>query len=280
MMKHQPMPPSAPPATPSRIAVAFAVVLAFLPLIAKAQDPKALVASAVKVELEADRVDHSAYQYRDRDITPEHDTLFYLVETPQGILKKKLEDHGHPLSPADRQADDQRIQTLLDDPAAQARARKDSSHDDNQAEQLLRLLPVAYIWTIASESGNLVTLDFKPDPNFTASSYEARVLSAMGGQITVARAENRIQSIKGTLLEDVTFGFGIFGRLHRGGSFEVQRREIVPGHWQMTESRVHISGHALFFKTIGSQEEEFRSDFKPCNAKTLREANDILKDVH
>ena len=275
------MPPSVPSAIPSRpLRVAFAVIFAFLPLAAKAQDPKALVASAVKVELEADRVDHSAYQYRDRDITPEHDTLYYLVETPQGILKKKLEDHGHPLSPAERQADEQRIQALLDDPAAQARARKDSSHDDNQAEQLLRLLPVAYIWTIASESGNLVTLDFKPDPNFTASSYEARVLSAMGGQITVARAENRIQSIKGTLLEDVTFGFGIFGRLHRGGSFEVQRREIVPGHWQMTESRVHISGHALFFKTIGSQEEEFRSDFKPASAKTLREANDILKDIH
>ncbi len=247
---------------------------------AQAQEPKTIVASAVQTELAADKNDHSAYMYLDHDVTPDHDTLFYTVETPQGILKKKMEDHNRPLTPEERKADDVRIQALLNDPAAQAKARNNSSHDDNQAEQMLRLLPQAYIWTVASEEGNMLTLNFKPDPNFSSSGFEAKVLAAMGGQITIARRENRIASIKGTLLDDVTFGFGILGRLRKGGSFEVVRKEVVPGHWQMTESRVHINGHALFFKTIGSDEDETRTDFKPSPAKTLQQADQILKNIH
>jgi hypothetical protein len=246
---------------------------------AHAQDPKAIVSAAVQTELAADRNDHSAYMYRDHDVTPDHDTLYYAVETPEGNLRKKLEDHGHPLNQQQREAENQRLRAEVADTVAIARARKDSSHDDNQAEEMLKLLPQAYLWSVAHEDGNLITLDFKPDPAFSPSGFEARVLSAMGGQITVARKENRIRSIKGTLLDDVTFFLGIGGRLHKGGSFEVQRREIAPGHWQMTETHVHISGHALFFKTIGSQEDELRTDFKPSPAQTVQQAGEILSRI-
>jgi hypothetical protein len=258
----------------------FAFAFALLAPIARAQDAKLLVTTAVNVELAADRNDHSAFQYYDHDVTPDHDTLFYIVETPQGNLKKKIEDHGHPLTPQERKADDQRIQSLLNDPAAQQRMRSNSSHDDNEAEQMLRLLPNAYIWTIAGEQGNTVTLSFKPDPNFSPSGFEAKVLSAMGGQITVVKPEMRIGSIKGTLLDDVTFGWGILGRLRKGGSFDVVRKQIVPGHWQMVTSFVHINGHALFFKTIGSDEDETRTEFKPSHAQTLQQAGEILKEIH
>jgi hypothetical protein len=64
----------------------------------------------------------------------------------------------------------------------------------------------------------------------------------------------------------------VLGRLHRGGSFFVERREIAPSHWQITQSRVHIDGRALFFKTIGEQEDEVKTDFRPSTAQTVAEA--------
>ncbi len=274
---------SATPAHPSRpLRSALATSLAFILLapMAKAQDPKALITTAVNNELAAAKNDHSAFQYYDHDVTPDHATLFYIVETPIGNLGKKMEDHGHPLTPQARQADDQRIQALLNDQAAQQKARANSSHDDNEAEQMLRLFPNAYIWTIAGEEGNLVTLNFRPPPNFSPSGFEAKVLSAMGGQLTIDRPEMRIVSLKGTLLDDVTFLGGLLARLHKGGYFAYTRKEIIPGHWQMVTSNVHINGHALFFKSIGSDEDETRTDFKPSNAKTLQQADEILKEIH
>jgi len=158
--------------------------------------------------------------------------------------------------------------------------RQNNAHDDQQAEQMLKLLPVAYLWTITSEKGDLTTLDFKPDPAFDPPNLEARVLSAMAGQIVISRPENRIATIRGALVSDVKIGYGLLGRLHQGGTFQVERREVAPHHWQITESRVHIGGHALFFKTIGDQEDEIRSDFHVSPAQTLQQADEILKKTN
>jgi len=241
------------------------------------KDPKALIASVCANELAADRNDHSAYMYRDHDITPEHDTLYQIIETPDGILKRKLEDHGHPISPEERQADEAGIHKLLGDPALQRRLRRDSAHDDEQAEQLLKLLPTAFLWTIASENGDLITLNFKPDPTFDPPNMEARVFADMYGQVVIARNDNRIRSMHGTMLEDVKIAYGIIGRLHKGGTFQVEHREVAPHHWQLTDLHVHIVGRILFnFKTIGSQEDETKTDFKPSPAQTLQQAWEIM----
>ena len=261
--------------------LAAALPLAALPLIADAQSqsPKSIVEAAVKVELDANRNDHTAYIYRDHDTTGDHDTLFLVVETPQGSLKRKLEDHGKPISADERHIDDLRVHALLNDINAQQKAKRDANHDDQQAEEMLKLLPTAFLWTITREQGDLITLNFEPDPAFTPHTLEARVLSAMAGQIVVARSEDRIRTIRGTLTDDVKFGFGILGRLRKGGTFEVERREVVPHHWEVTESRVHMEGHALLFKTIGQQEDELKTSFRPSPALTLQQAYDILEPV-
>ena len=244
---------------------------------AAAQNPQALIASAVQSELHANRTDSTPFIYRDHDITPEHDTVFLAVETPKGNLRRQLEDHGKPLTPAQRAADDAKIHALLTDPALVARQQKENGHDDAQAEEMLKLLPRAFLWTIVSEKGDLITLDFKPDPAFQPATMESRVLSAMAGQVVIAKADNRIRTIKGILVSDVKFFLGIGGRLRQGGGFQVERREVAPHHWQVVETHTDIQGKALFFKSIGSKEDEVRTDFRISPAKDLQQANEILQ---
>jgi hypothetical protein len=100
----------------------------------------------------------------------------------------------------------------------------------------------------------------------------------MAGELVVNKAQNRIQTIKGKLIRDVKFGWGLLGRMNAGGTFNVERREIAPGIWSITESHVHIDGKALLFKTIGEQEDEVKSQFRRTPpATTLVQAADILK---
>ena len=252
------------------------LALTLLPSAHSQQDPRTLVAAAVQSELHANRTDHTSFMYRDHDVTPEHDTLYFAVETPKGNLRRQLEDHGKPLTPEQRRADDAHIQALMTDRSLQQRQMKDNAHDDEQAEQMLKLLPQAYIWTVAGEKGDLITLDFKPDPGFQPANMEARVLSSMAGQIVIAKGDNRIRTIRGALVDDVKFFLGIGGRLKKGGSFQVERREVAPHHWQVVETHTKIEGHALFFKSIGSVEDEVRTDFKPSPAQDLQQAYELL----
>lgn len=237
----------------------------------RAQDARALISSAVKTELAADKDDHTAYSYLDHDVTPEHDTLMYVVETPQGLVKRKLEDHGHKLTPAERKADDAKIEQLLKDADAQAKQNRDETHDDDQAEKMLKLLPHAFVWTLAAATAETYTLNFKPDPAYEPGDMESRVFAVMAGQVVIARPSNRLVSMRGKLTSDVKIALGLFGKLQQGGTFHVERREVVPGHWQIVDTNVHITGH-VFFKTIGSQEDEKKTGFKVATAKTLEQA--------
>jgi hypothetical protein len=244
------------------------------------QDPRAqeIVRAAVKVELAADRADHSRWQYRDLNRKPDGEAVYQVVETDHGSVKKKLKHNGQPLTPEELKAEDARIQSFVNDPSQQAKQRKDGEQDDKRAENMLRLLPDAFLWTVKNDTADTVALAFVPDPNFSAPTMETRVFAAMAGEIVINKQQNRIQTIKGKLIHDVTFAWGLFGRMNQGGTFNVERRELAPGIWQIVESHVHIEGHVLLFKNINEQEDEVKSDFRPTPpSTTLEQAATILK---
>jgi hypothetical protein len=237
-----------------------------------------LVKVAVDTEIAADANDHSRWRYRSTVRHPDGEFVYEVVETDNGSIKKKIRQNGQPLSPADLAKENQRIQSFIHDPSQQEKQRKDSQQDDKRAEEMLRLLPNAFLWTIKSDTPQETTLSFVPDPNFNPPSMEGRVFAAMAGEITVAKPENRIQRISGKLIHDVTFGFGLLGRMEQGGTFNVERRSLAPKIWQITESHVHIQGHVLLFKTISEQEDEVKTDFRPTPpATTLEQAANLLR---
>ena len=85
---------------------------------------------------------------------------------------------------------------------------------------------------------------------------------AMQGTMIVDDATKRLKELRGRLVRDVVFGWGILGRLRQGGSFDVRQDEVASGHWELTLIDVHITGKVLFFRTIGEQQHEERSDFQ------------------
>jgi hypothetical protein len=162
------------------------------------------------------------------------------------------------------------------DPEAQAHLRKNMAHDDAQATELLKMLPDAFLWTIVSDNPTDTTLSFRPNPKFDPPDMEARVMGTMAGTMVVMHNGNHIRTFRGSLTENILIAYGLVGRLYKGGTFDIERREVAPGFWEITETHVHIGGHVLFFKTIGQQEDEVKTDWKPSPAQTLKEAEQIL----
>lgn len=171
------------------------------------------------------------------------------------------------------------IDSFIHDAGAQARERKDERHDDRQAADLLRLLPKAFLRTNAGTQGGNTILQFKPDPSFHPPSRETWVFAALEGDLEIDTSQHRIASLKGRLIHDVKFGFGILGDLKAGGSFDVERREVGKSEWQITATHVHVHGHALLFKSISEQEDDEKSKFKPLPGEvSLQQAEqDLLR---
>jgi hypothetical protein len=184
--------------------------------------------------------------------------------------------NGREVGGQQRSAESNRIALYVSDPSAQAKKRRDGAHDDAQTQALLQQLPEAYVWTLESETPEFYTLSYKPNPAFSPPSMASRVMASLDGIMIVARQGNRIRTLRGELPQDLKLAFGLV-HLYRGGSFDVERREVGPGDWQITEQHVHILGHALLMKTIGQQEDEEMTQFTPSRAATLVQAQEILQ---
>jgi hypothetical protein len=227
---------------------------------AQGQSAKQFVAQAVRTELAADAKDHSLWIYLDTDRTSDSNVIQWVADTPAGSLRRVLRRNGQRVSEADQKNS---MNDFIHNPSAQAKQNKSDHHDDEQAAEMLSLLPNAFVWTKTGEQNGDTILHFTPDPNFSPPTWQARVFAAMEGQMMVDNAQHRIVSLKGRLIHDVKFLGGLLGDLKAGGTFDAERRQLAGDVWQITQMHVHINGYALFFKTISENEDEEKTDFQP-----------------
>ena len=232
-----------------------------------------LVKQVVYNELEANENDHSHWMYRDSDKLTAKSTVKLVVETSEATISKTIELNGRPLTPQEQAEDHAKMEAIVNDPSVRAKQRKKSAHDDEQGVELTKMVANAFLWTEAGESNGEITLHFKPNPAFQPPTYASRVFAAMAGTMVVDAKQKRLKDLSGTLIRPVEFGWGLLGKLEKGGTFRVVRSEVAPGEWEITETHVHISGHAFIIRSINEQEDEITSNYKRTPASmTLGEA--------
>ena len=244
------------------IAVAL---LAVTPLLPAQDNPQKLVKEMVYNELHSDK--HPNYwMYRDANTESGKASLKRMVQTPECWFSWEISENGRPLSLEQQQQQQKKIETLVNDRDARSKSRAQLDHDGKQAEELMKMLPDAFLYTPDGEQGGDIRLKFRPNPDFRPPTNAAKVFHSMGGTLLISKREKRLAGIDGTLLQDVTFGMGILGRLSQGGTFKVVQRELAPQDWEVTMLDVHIHGHALFFHTISEDQHEVKSEFQPVPA--------------
>ncbi len=247
--------------------------------IAQAQSADEIVRKVVHNELDADFNDHTSWMYRDAYKSPDKDIVKLVIETQQGNLSEIVEDGGRPPSAEVRQNDLNRIQQLVSDPALRAREKRAEQHDGQQARDMMNMLASAFVWHVIDHANGDLTLSFNPAPSFSPDGMNAKVLAAMSGTMVVDEQQMRLKRLSGHLNKDVVFGWGLLGRINAGGTFEIVRQDVGFGSWQIIQTHVHISGHALFFKTIGDQEDEITSNYhRTPDGVDLNKAAQMLRD--
>jgi hypothetical protein len=242
-----------------------------LPLaIAHAQAPQQIIQQVVDTERAENRTDQSRWVYLDHSVKPKQQVLCWVATTPQGNVNRVLVKDGRELPEPEQLTE---IQKFVHDPHAQKKQMAENAHDYQQIDDLLRLLPDGFIWTVLRTTPEETTLHFVPNPAFHPPTHEARVFAAATGELIADNRQHRIRSVHGTLIHDVTFGGGLLGRLKQGGSFDIEQRQVAPSLWQLTLIHIHLDGSALLFKSISFQEDDDRSRFtKQADNVTLDQA--------
>jgi len=221
-----------------------------------------LLRAVVQHEISADKEDQSHWMYKSTERKPGRVVTKEVIETKEGELDRLVAIDGKPVSEEQQKSESERIQKLVSDPQELQKLQKDQEHDSDQSEHLLAVLPDAMIASYGGRRRGLIALNLKPNPQYHPTSHETEVFHAMGGKMWVNAKENRLAEIDGHLIKRVEFGRGLLGHLEKGGEFHVIQSEVGPGHWEVTALHIHMRGKALFFKSIGVEENETRSNFQ------------------
>ena len=172
------------------------------------------------------------------------------------------------------------MNSFIHDQGEQQKQKRAAQEDGAKTKQLLSMLPDAFLFSYVQGNGNTgdtVALHFKPNPAFHPSTREAHVFHEMEGKLTLNRKEDRLAEMNGRLMHDVKFGGGILGHLDQGGTFDIRQDRVGADYWEITRLKVRMKGKALFFKTIGVEQDEARSHFEQLpDTVTLAQAADLL----
>jgi hypothetical protein len=224
--------------------------------------PADLVKAVIRSELSTSDVSEVRWKYLvDKDVDGKQETR-EVVETKSGSLDRLIAIAGRPLSDGQQRDETERILRLSHNPEEQRKLEQTRRKDAEQCNAFLQMVPDAFVFENAGESGDLIKLTFRPNPRFRPPSREGKVLHEMAGEIWVDAKQQRLVSINGQLMNEVKFAGGLLGHLEKGGQFAVKRAEIVPGHWEVTEMAVDMRGKALLFKTISVQQKELHRNFE------------------
>ncbi len=226
---------------------------------ASAQSAQQIIQKAVDNERAADQNDHSNWIYLEESDKPKEHVLQWVAGTQHGNVERVLEKDDLQLTESRQR---ELIEKYLHDSRAQNKQVAEAAHDNKQIDDLLKLLPMAFVWTQTGASATTTSLHFEPAPNFHPPTREARVFSAMTGDLVVDNQQQRICKIKGHLIHDVTFGGGLLGRLKERSSFALEQQQVGPSVWELTQIHVHLEGNALLFKSVSLEQDDKRSKFQ------------------
>jgi len=226
----------------------------------------ALVERALANELNgAQNVTHPM-RYRLRKSSPRLTSTKEIVETRDGAVAMLVSINDQAPSADDAQKEQTRLDSLLADPGKQHHRKQTQEDDTNRALKVLRALPKAFVYQyagqVASAAGMMAKFTFLPNPKFNSPDLETQVLTQMTGELWVDPVREHVVRLEGHLQQDVDFGWGILGRLNKGGWIVIEQAEVASGQWRIVRFKMAMSGRVLF-KTRSFDTTEEESQFSP-----------------
>jgi hypothetical protein len=200
-----------------------------------------------------------------------------VIETMEGRADRIVAFDEEPLAPDQVGKQEHRLRKLLTDRNARKRELEEQKAELRRRVRMMETFPQALLFEPAGEAPpGTLKFSFQPNPEFTPQNRETQVYRGMQGTVWIDAQQERIVRIEGVLTRDVSFGWGILGKLHKGGKYEIAQEQVSAGVWRIArldldlKGRVFLGGLRLLRKEHNTQFERTPEEM------TYREAVEVL----
>jgi hypothetical protein len=200
-----------------------------------------------------------------------------VIETQEGRADRIVKFNGEPLAPDQQARQIHRLEKLLSDGKARKEEFKEQRSELRRRVRMMAAFPKAFLFAPDGDGPDgTLRFSFRPNPKFSPHDRETQVFRGMEGTVWVNPAEERLTRIEGVLTKDVSFGWGIFGKLYKGGTYEIAQKQISPGVWRITRLDLNLRARVFLggFHLLRNEQNE---GFEPTPKEmTYEEALELL----
>jgi hypothetical protein len=196
-----------------------------------------------------------------------------VIETSEGRADRIVFFRDEPVRSDQQEKQKRRLEKLLRDRDAVKNELQEQKSETQRRIRMLKAFPKAFIFDFAGREHGLLQFTFRPNPEFSPKDRETQMYRGMVGTMWLDPEQERIVRIEGKLVKDVSFGWGILGRLNKGGIYEIAQTEVRPGVWRITRLNVDVKGRIFLLEGFRFFRQESNSHFHPTQeSMTYREA--------
>jgi hypothetical protein len=211
-----------------------------------------------------------------------------VIESKDGTVARLILKDNRPLTPEEDAAEHERLQAMIDSPAAFAKHIRSDQSGKKLALDLVKLTPDAMLFSYAPGQPQRpginpdtpeVVLDFKPNPQWNPPSMTAEALTGLQGRVWIDPRTQHVTRLEATIFRGVNVGLGVVAHINPGGQVVFEQVSLSDQRWIFSHFVEHVSLRALMVKTITQNSQIDSSNFTRIPPMSYQDAIKTLLDT-
>ena len=227
----------------------------------------------VKARLASDDTRQSGYMYLERRTEEKLDATGRPVHLSQKVFevypgipgearyRRLIEDDGRPIAPATLATEDRKRQRVAQDYVnslstkagrGQDAQRRDKERREEAAaiDDLFRIYDIRLVGRESVDGGETIVATLAPRPGVTARTDDGKMMRHFTARAWISEADDEVVRVEIEALDDLSIGWGLFARVHKGARATYQRRKVNDEIWLPADVTWSGTGRLLLFKQV------------------------------
>ena len=237
-------------------------------------------------ELKVLNYGRSYLRYREHTKDAKGDHLREVIESKDGSVARLIMKEGRPLTAEEDKWEHDRLQAMLESPAAYAKHVRGDVSGKKMGMELIKLAPEALNFSYVPGQPQRpdrvmhgddlpeIVLDYKPNPNWTAPSMTADALSGLEGRVWIDAKTHYLTRMEGTVFRPVNFGL-FLAKIYPGGKLVFEQTKVSDTRWIFTKFSEKLDLRVLI-KTLKQDMDIEAFGFSPVPEMSYQDAIRML----
>jgi hypothetical protein len=194
----------------------------------------------------------------------------YPSENPGHPYRRLIAIDGRPLDPEELSRRDAEHQKSLAERRAESprdrekrlERRAEENRERNAIlDDALAVFEILFVERRIVEGQTLLIANATPRPHARATTREGKWMKQFAGEVWISESDHQIARLDMRAIDDVSIGWGLVGRVHKGSRFVFARRKIEDT-WLPSEVTFDATGRTLLFRRFDVHTTTTFSDYR------------------